>query len=196
MNKISQLLTAPEGYACTGVEGEVTNIYKRSVFSKGDSENSVQKVIIKDAGGSTIRCAFWGRAEFPYGENTKILITPTSQGKGLTIKDNEYQGKVNKELNVGDKAGIVQIDEYSDQSEVSSEAPISVAENTTSSTSSMLPVPLVQNINLMDLCIQGATTLRVKYPNMTDDQFQAITSCFFIEGNKQNLGKSMPSQLL
>jgi len=196
MNKISQLLTAPEGYVCTGIEGEVSNIYKRSVFSKGDSENSVQKVIIKDTSGSSIRCAFWGRAEFPYGEGTKILITPTSQGKGLTIKDNEYKGQVNKELNVGDKAGIVQIDEYSDQTEVTTEAPISVAENTSSSTASMLPVPLVQNINLMDLCIQGATTLRTKYPNMTDDQFQAITSCFFIEGNKQNLGKSMPSQLL
>jgi hypothetical protein len=196
MNKISQLLTAPEGYACTGLEGEVSKIYKRSVFSNAKGDNSVQKVIIQDASGSSIRCAFWGRDEFPYGEGTKILITPTSQGKGLTIKDNEYQGKTTKELNVGDKCGIVQIDEYSDQTETESSNAITTAENTSSSNASMLPVPLVQNINLIDLCIQGATTLRTKYPNMTDDQFQAITSSLFIECNRQNVGKSMPSQLL
>jgi len=201
MNKISQLLTAPEGYECTGVEGEVTNVFKRSTFSKKGGEGSVQKIVIRGTEGSTIRLAFWGREEFPFAEGAKILVSPSSQGKGLAIKDNEYQGKVSKEISVGDKCSVVPIDEFSDmmleQGEVvQSNTPISTATNTSNSSGSMLPAPLVQNINLMDLCIQGATILQAKYPDMTKEQFQAITSCFFIEGNKQNLGKSMPTQVL
>lgn len=198
MNKIAQLLTAPEGYVCTGVEGTVQRIFPRSVFG---SNKSVQRVLLQAPQGATIKCAIWGRDEFAYGEGSKIQISPSSQGKGLTIKDNEYKGQITKELNVGDKCGIIPIDDFSDQSEVEevevvATPTVTTAENETSSSASMLPAIIIQQVNLMDLCIKGAQVLRDRYPNMTDDQFQAITSSFYIESNKQNVGKSMPNQLL
>lgn len=198
MNKISQLLTAPDGYTCTGVEGEVTKIFPRSTFG---ADKSVQRVMINDVGGSSLKVCFWQRDEFPFSEGQKIQVMPSSQGKGLSIKDNEYKGQVTKELSVSDKCGIVPIDAYSDQAEVqqieASVSPtITTAENQSSESGSMLPAILVQQANLMDLCMQGAQVLRGKYPEMTNEQFQAITSSFYIECNKQNVGKTMPSQLL
>jgi len=199
MNKISQLLQAPNGYECTGVEGSVKKIFDRTTFTKGRG-GSVQKVIL-ERGGQDIKVALWNRDEFPYGEGTIISLAPTSQGKGLTIKINEYQGRVTNELNVGDKASVVQISEYSDQTEESAPADVLSPEPVSapaqaSAGDSALPAIIIQQANLMDVCIQGAQVLRQKYPNMTDDQFQAITSSFFIESNKQGVGKSMPTRLL
>ena len=199
MNKISQLLIAPNGYPCTGLEGTVKKIYERSTFNGQKGDGSVQNIIV-ERGSQGIKVAIWGRDEFPFSEGTMVSVTPTTQGKGLTIKDNEYQGKTTKVLNVADKCGIQQISEYSDLTEESSStegfAPEPASSQASSAGDSALPAIIIQQANLMDVCIQGAQILRQKYPNMTDEQFQAITSSFFIESNKQGVGKSMPTRLL
>jgi len=194
MNKISQLKTAPEGYSVTGLEGVIKKLYPRNAFG---ASKSVQNILLERE-GQIIKCAFWEREEIPFAEGAKIQIMPNSSGKGMVVKDDNYQGKQNKVVSCSKDATIVGIDDWSDshQTEEVLGAIVTSAENQQTSQASSLPVPLVQNINLMDLCIQSAEILKQKYPNMTNEQFQAITSSFYIECNKQNVGRTMPAELL
>ena len=210
MNTISQLLTADEGYPSTGITGTLAPIYEHKTFSKGGKDGSIQTAILKDSSGTSIRLKFWNMAEIKDEGGLTILPTDNGKGpKGLTVKDNEWQGKVTKELHIGDQAriswgesGEVIADEVMTQPVATETVAETVTETTTTDTSTTftdrdsldaLPSTVIQNMNAMDICIQGASYLRKKYPNMTDDQFQGITSCMFIEGNKQGLNKSMPS---
>ena len=191
MNKISQLLTAPSGYTCTGLECEIKKSYGRNEFG---TDKSVEKVLVSDAEGKTMYLAFWSQPPVPFGEGARIQIMPDEKGKGLTIKDNNYKGNTRKELNVNNTATMISITEFS-LSDTTTEAP-SASEPVAVSDGVALPEILVQSVNLMSLCIQGADILREKYPNMTPEQYQAITSSFFIECNKQNVVKTMPKQIL
>lgn len=199
MNTISQLLIADEGYFSSGVTGEITNLFEHKSGEKNGKPWSIQTAVL-ESGGSSIRLKFWNMAEVKDKGGITILPTDLGKGpKGLTVKDNEWQGKINKELHIGDKARISWGESGSVEVEESPSS-VTTAENSqvvqSSGQASSLPSSVVQNINVMDICIQGATHLRQKYPDMTDDQFQAICSCFFIEGNKSGLNKSMPSTLL
>ena len=200
MNTISQLLIADEGYESSGVTGNLDAIYERKEgIGKNDKPWSIQSGKISDSSGNSIKVKIWNMPEFKDTGGITILPTDSGKGpKGLTVKDNEWKGKVTKELHIGDKARI----SWGESGEVKEEEPANATETTAEnsqtipSTTSTLPSSVIQKINVMDICIQVENILRQKYHDMTDDQFQAICSCFFIEGNKSGLNKNMPSTLL
>ena len=164
MNKVSQLLIAPDGYTCTGVTGRLKVKYPRSEFSKGNKGGSVQRCVFQDIENTEIKVCFWNIPEVPYAEEDWICIMPT-QGKngsvGLTVKDNEYKGNVTKELHVSEKASVAtseepegneEVEEVALQSQDSGEEEIiSTSDQDTDEDTTSLPVALVQNMNLTNL---------------------------------------------
>lgn len=108
--KLPELLALEPGERLTGVRATLKSAYDLKNFGSGEKAGTVQNgVLVDPESGKTMKVKVWNHDDLTrfVGDEIILLAHQSSRGvTGLKISENEWQGKVENILEVGDKASI------------------------------------------------------------------------------------------
>lgn len=109
--KINIIQQLPNKTKVDGLAGKVKRVFKRTEGTKADGTQwSAQQIVVADDTGE-ITVSVWDRDAITNAEGQPVTITAGHSEKhgaiGLSVDDNEYQGKVTKRVKASPSANIV-----------------------------------------------------------------------------------------
>lgn len=211
---IDEILNAEDEFNPQSFKGEVKRVYD---FKEGEGARgkwTLQPILVS-SGGKEVRVVFSGRNQYASTdiEGTEIYAKahPTKSGgySGLKVKISEWKGEKKKELFVYESADVSFGDE--DKGSAIIDYPKTDAKTETASDNESFETfeanedavdavkkALTKSANMMLVCLDAAKYVKSQYEGkhdteMTDDQFQAISSSLFINADKRGLINEMPN---
>lgn len=216
---IQELLSSSEDFNLEAFRADIKKVYEAKEGVSANGNWRLQPCLVSD-GKNDIRVVFSGRNAFsPSDLEGKELFAQAYKSKagnisGIKLKVSEWKGKEKKEVFIYEAARLSFGDEDAGTatfaSDNESERKIVKEGSIKQSTDEFeefsksedniqgAKQDLAKSANLMLLCLDASRFVKTEYEGkhgsqMTDDQFQAITSSLFINADKRGLISKMPS---
>lgn len=217
MSKISTFAEIREMSTDTVIEvvkGKVATVYARKT---GDGENgpwSFENLELTNPAGEKMRVVLKNRDPFDKtmkGRTIAIMAFHGDRGwSGVYAADNDYKGKVTREIKVTGTAEIAVMDGVQNPSEQvadnrqanpePSRAPQAQFSPAAAGATKSAKIFIAKRISGMKICLKSACLIRDEFEALTSEkmsegQLQAITSTLFITGDRSGIFDQLPNDL-